>query len=159
LGGMTQPDCCITTQVTADRFDVSAEMAKMRGFCRNIGAICSFVGLCRDEGGVLTALEIEHYPAMATQEIAAIAAIAAARFPLYGLTIIHRYGHFEVGEEIVLVLAAAQHRASAFGSVDFVMELTITSTDSSDNPLFKYADLITCLPPMKGGMLMGGSIL
>jgi len=106
----------------------------MRGFCRNIGAICSFVGLCRDEGGVLTALEIEHYPAMATQEISAIAAQAATRFPLYGLTVIHRYGHLEVGEEIVLVLAAAQHRASAFDSVDFVMDYLKT-----DAPFWKKA--------------------
>jgi len=97
-------------------------MAKMRDLSRNIGAICSFVGLCRDEGGILMALEIEHYPDMATQEIATIAAQAAARFPLYGLTIIHRYGSIAVGEEIVLVIAAAQHRVAAFDSVDFVMD-------------------------------------
>ena len=59
---------------------------------RDVGALVSFVGLCRDEGGPLAALELEHYPGMAEAEIARVAAEAEARWPLLGVTAIHRFG-------------------------------------------------------------------
>ena len=44
----------------------------------DIGAVVSFVGLCRDEGGRLSKLEIEHYPGMAEDELARVAAARAS---------------------------------------------------------------------------------
>ena len=70
----------------------------------------AFTGLCRDEGGRLAALELEHYPGMAEAEIARIAAEAQDAGRLAGLTVIHRFGMILPGEEIVLVLTASSHR-------------------------------------------------
>jgi molybdopterin synthase catalytic subunit len=72
--------------------------------------VVAFTGLCRDEGGRLAVLELEHYPGMAEAEIGRIAAQTQSRWPLLGLTVIHRFGRIAPGEEIVLVLTASAHR-------------------------------------------------
>jgi molybdopterin synthase catalytic subunit len=110
------------TRIQAEDFDLSAETAVIRQSGDDIGALASFVGLCRSESGQLQALELEHYPAMAEAEIANIAEQAEQRWPVLGLTIIHRYGRIAAGEQIVLVIAAARHRAEAFAAAAFVMD-------------------------------------
>jgi molybdopterin synthase catalytic subunit len=92
-----------------------------------IGAVVTFSGLCRDEGGTLEALELEHYPGMAEAEMRRIADMAIERFKLVGLTAIHRYGKIAAGENIVLVIAAAPHRQAAFDGANFVMDFLKTS--------------------------------
>ena len=82
----------------------------------------TFSGLCRDEAGTLAALELEHYPGMAQAEISRIAEEAVQRWPLTGLTAIHRYGKIEPGENIVLVVAASSHRQAAFDAAGFLMD-------------------------------------
>ena len=82
----------------------------------------TFSGLCRDEAGTLAALELEHYPGMAEAEIARIADEAVGRWPLTGLTAIHRYGRIRPGENIVLVVAASAHRQAAFEAANFLMD-------------------------------------
>jgi molybdopterin synthase catalytic subunit len=103
-------------------FDVPGETARLTQGRRDIGAVVTFTGLCRDEAGRLAALELEHYPGMAEAEIARVAADAVARWPLMGLTAIHRYGLIRPGEDIVLVIAASAHRAAAFAAADFMMD-------------------------------------
>jgi molybdopterin synthase catalytic subunit len=78
--------------------------------------------LCRDESGRLAALELEHYPGMAEAEIVRIAIEAGKRWPLQGLTAIHRYGKLQPGDNIVLVVAASTHRQAAFEAASFVMD-------------------------------------
>jgi molybdopterin synthase catalytic subunit len=87
-----------------------------------MGAVVAFTGFCRDEGGRLAALELEHYPGMAEAEIARIAQEAERRWPLLGLTVIHRVGRIRPGEGIVLVLAASAHRRAAFEAAEFLMD-------------------------------------
>ena len=82
----------------------------------------TFVGLCRDEGGALAALEIEHYPGMAEAEIARVVEDARARWPLLGVRVIHRYGAIPPGEQIVLVATAAHHRGAAFAAAEILMD-------------------------------------
>ena len=82
----------------------------------------SFVGYCRDEGGSLAALELEHYPGMAEEEIARAAGEAEARWPLLGATVIHRYGRIAPGERIVFVAVAAAHRGAAFAAAEMLMD-------------------------------------
>ena len=111
-----------TVRVQAEDFDVLAEEARLTQGRRDIGAVVAFTGLCRDEAGTLQALELEHYPGMAEAEIARVADEALTRWPLMGLTVIHRYGMIRPGERIVLVLAAARHRAEAFAASEFMMD-------------------------------------
>ena len=82
----------------------------------------AFTGFCRDESGTLAALELEHYPGMAEEEIGRIAMEAQERWPLLGLTVIHRAGRILPGEPIVLVLAASMHRQAAFEAASFLMD-------------------------------------
>jgi molybdopterin synthase catalytic subunit len=105
-------------KIQAEDFDAAAEIAALRP---GAGAVASFVGLVRGEEG-LTALSIEHYPAMTQKQIARIAAEAASRWPLTGLTVIHRIGRLEPGAQIVLVAAAAAHRGEAFTACEFLMD-------------------------------------
>jgi molybdopterin synthase catalytic subunit len=109
-------------RIQAQDFDVAAEIARLTQGRADIGAVVSFSGLCRDEQGTLSALELEHYPGMAEAEIARIAAEAVRRWPLQGLTAIHRHGKIAPGENIVLVVAASAHRQAAFEAANFLMD-------------------------------------
>ena len=111
-----------TIRIQAEPFEVAAETATLTARRADIGALVAFTGLCRDEGGRLTALELEHYPGMAEAEIDRIAAQAEKRWPLLGLTVIHRCGLISPGEENVLVLAASAHRTAAFEAASFMMD-------------------------------------
>ncbi|WP_413774736.1 molybdenum cofactor biosynthesis protein MoaE [Mesorhizobium sp. AR10] len=109
-------------RIQAQDFDVAAEIARLTAGRADIGAIVTFSGLCRDEQGALSALELEHYPGMAEAEITRIAAEAVQRWPLQGLTAIHRHGKIAPGENIVLVVAASAHRQAAFEAANFLMD-------------------------------------
>lgn len=112
----------VAIRIQAEAFNVAAETAALTEGRPDIGAVVAFTGFCRDEGGRLAALELEHYPGMAEAEIARIAAQARERWPLLGLTIIHRFGKVLPGDPIVLVLAASSHRRAAFEAADFLMD-------------------------------------
>lgn len=111
-----------TVRIQAEDFDVAAEIARMTQGRADIGAVVTFSGLCRDEAGRLSALELEHYPGMAEAEIARIAGEATERWPLQGLTVIHRHGKVRPGENIVLVVATSAHRLAAFEAANFLMD-------------------------------------
>jgi molybdopterin synthase catalytic subunit len=115
---MDAPHIIVQTQ----DFDVEAEIARVTAGKPNVGAVVTFTGVCRDDGGELAALELEHYAGMAESEISRIAADAAGRWPLAGVTVIHRYGKIKPGERIVLVVAASEHRQAAFEAAGFLMD-------------------------------------
>jgi molybdopterin synthase catalytic subunit len=117
---MTGPVVPVVRIQAAD-FDVSAEIDRVRA-TGDVGAIVTFSGICRDEQGTLTALQLEHYPGMAEAEIMRISGEAVERWPLSGLTAIHRFGKIRPGENIVLVVAASKHRRAAFEAADFLMD-------------------------------------
>ncbi|WFU10054.1 molybdenum cofactor biosynthesis protein MoaE [Rhizobium sp. CB3090] len=114
-------------KVQREDFDLQTEIDRLTEGRHDIGAVVTFSGLCRDEGGALDALELEHYPGMAEAEITRIATLAIERFDLRGLTAIHRYGKIAPGENIVLVVATASHRQAAFDGANFVMDFLKTS--------------------------------
>ncbi|MGL5114624.1 MAG: molybdenum cofactor biosynthesis protein MoaE [Beijerinckiaceae bacterium] len=111
-----------TVRVQAEDFDVAAEQAKLVEDRPDIGAVVAFTGLCRDEAGTLAALELEHYPGMAEDEIIRVMDAARARWPLDGATVIHRHGKIAPGGNIVLVITASRHRAAAFEAAAYLMD-------------------------------------
>jgi molybdopterin synthase catalytic subunit len=115
-------DTPICVSIQAAPFDEAAEKAVLIAGRMDVGAVVAFTGYCRSEGGRLEALELEHYPGMAEEEITRICQEAAGRWPLLGLRVVHRFGKIAPGEGIVLVLAASAHRAAAFAGADFVMD-------------------------------------
>lgn len=86
------------------------------------GAQASFLGLVRNDGGHLQALELEHYPGMTEQAIAAMVREAGQRFGLSGAIVRHRVGQLKVGEPIVWVLTAAPHRRAALDGCAFLID-------------------------------------
>ncbi|KXG86365.1 molybdenum cofactor biosynthesis protein MoaE [Agrobacterium bohemicum] len=116
-----------TIRVQVEDFDAAAEARLLTQTDKNIGAVVTFTGLCRDDGGALSALELEHYPGMAEAEMLRIAKLAIERFQLLGLTAIHRHGRIDTGENIVLVIAASRHRQAAFDGANFVMDYLKTA--------------------------------
>jgi molybdopterin synthase catalytic subunit len=117
----------ITVRVQLEDFDQAAETALLTKGRTDIGAVATFAGLCRGEGDTLCALELEHYPGMAESEIAAAANDAAKRWPIDGLTVIHRFGKISPGEQIVLVIATSRHRDAAFDGARYVMDFLKTN--------------------------------
>lgn len=115
-----------TVRIQADDFDIHKEIRQLTEGHTDIGAVVTFSGLCRDEAGTLAALELEHYPQMAEAEIRRIADVAAGRWPLNGLTVIHRYGRILPGHNIVLVVSASRHRQAAFDAASFLMDFLKT---------------------------------
>ena len=131
-----QAPCPLFVGIRSEDFDTAAELRKLEQGRTDIGAIVTFTGLCRDESGTLSALELEHYPGMAEAEITRIARQAIARWPITALTIIHRYGLIRPGENIVLVAAASSHRHAAFEAASFLMDYMKT-----DAPFWKREHL------------------
>ncbi|MCM1512361.1 MAG: molybdenum cofactor biosynthesis protein MoaE [Oxalobacter formigenes] len=111
---------CIQTK----DFDVSSELAALRAGNTRIGAVVSFVGTVRDGNGGETVfgMELEHYPGMTEQSLTEIELEAARRWPLIATRIVHRVGSLLPGGQIVLVAAAAEHRAAAFEACSFMMD-------------------------------------
>ncbi|MFZ3359238.1 MAG: molybdenum cofactor biosynthesis protein MoaE, partial [Xanthobacteraceae bacterium] len=91
-----------TVRLQSEAFDAAAEAALITRGRTDIGAVVTFTGLCRaDENGApIAALTLEHYPGMAEAEIARHVEEAQARWPLLGVTVIHRHGRLAPGEPI-----------------------------------------------------------
>ena len=106
--------------IQPEPFDLNAEIAALADGGA-VGAVASFTGFVRGEDG-LSSLTVEHYPQMTESEIARLAGEAAARWPLTGVTVIHRIGTLAPGEAIVLVAAASAHRQAAFAACEFLMD-------------------------------------
>jgi molybdopterin synthase catalytic subunit len=113
-----------TIRIQEADFDIAQEIAALTKGRTDTGAVVTFSGLCRgtEDGGTIAALTLEHYPGMAEAEIARHAETAASRWPLTGLTIIHRVGRIMPGENIVLVVTSSAHRQAAFEAAEFLMD-------------------------------------
>ena len=103
-------------------FDLGAESNTFAAACPSAGAIVTFTGIVRDNGGTLSAMQIEHYPGMTERAIAAIMDQAQARWTLTDALVIHRHGTLAPGEPIMMVATAAPHRADAFDAAQFLMD-------------------------------------
>jgi molybdopterin synthase catalytic subunit len=118
-----------TIRIQQADFDVAKEIAALTKGRTDIGAVVSFSGICRGSEGAgnIAALTLEHYPGMAEAEIGRHADEAMSRWPLDGLTVVHRFGRIEPGENIVLVVTASKHRQAAFQAAEFLMDYLKTS--------------------------------
>jgi molybdopterin synthase catalytic subunit len=118
---MTVP---VTIRIQEADFDIAREIAALTQGRTDIGAVVTFSGICRGgEGGdAIAALTLEHYPGMAEAEIGRHVEEAVSRWPLTGVTVVHRVGRIAPGENIVVVLTASAHRQAAFQAAEFLMD-------------------------------------
>jgi molybdopterin synthase catalytic subunit len=114
----------LTVRIQRDDFDIGAEILALTQGRTDIGAVATFTGICRgsDKGGRVTAMTLEHYPGMAEGEIERHVEEARSRWPLLGVTVIHRHGRLTPGENVVLVVATSSHREAAFAAAEFLMD-------------------------------------
>lgn len=114
----------VTVRIQDADFDIAREISALTRGRTDIGAVVTFSGICRgsEAGEAIAALTLEHYPEMAEAEIMRHAETAMSRWPLTGLTVIHRVGRIRPGENIVLVLTASRHRQAAFQAAEFLMD-------------------------------------
>ena len=111
-------------KVQREDFNAGAELALLSAGNHAVGGVAAFVGLVRDmaDGEALTAMTLEHYPAMTEKALADIEAEAKRRWPLEASLIVHRHGTLELGERIVLVATASAHRQAAFEACQFLVD-------------------------------------
>lgn len=108
-------------RISDTAIDPEAELATFRRGQPNAGAIATFTGIVRDDGGTKT-LTLSHYPGFTEAAIAGFVDRANARWTLQGSLILHRVGAMTVGEPIVVVAVASAHRRDAFEACDYLMD-------------------------------------
>lgn len=114
-----------TVRIQREDFDLAGEWAACRARSANrAGAVVAFGGLVRDraEHDAVRGLYLEHYPGMTESSIERICVEAATRWRLLDVTVIHRVGNLEPGDQIVLVMVASSHRPDAFAACEFLMD-------------------------------------
>ena len=111
-------------------FSVEETIAALKAISRGIGAVVVFLGAARDfsKGESITGLDFEHYPGMAEKKLAEIRERAIADFDLIEMSIVHRTGHIDIGEDIVLIAAASAHRKEAFRAAEWAIDELKRST-------------------------------
>lgn len=118
----------MSVRLQAEPFDVGPEILALGAGDDDVGAIVSFTGLCRAGDGSerVTAMTLDHYPALARAELETIEAEARARWPLKDVRIVHRFGRLTPGDVIVMVAVASRHRAAAFEAAASIMDVLKT---------------------------------
>ncbi len=111
-------------RVQMEAFDVGLEFLTLKRQRTDIGGFAMFVGAVRDhtDGNSVSAMELERYPGMTEKALTDIEQEARVRWPLQDSLIIHRYGKLAPGDDIVLVITAAEHRDDAFAACNFLMD-------------------------------------
>ncbi len=111
-------------RVQREPFDAAEELARAKAASRGVGAVALFVGVVRDfsAGHEVTRIDFEHFPGMAEAKLAELRAAAIGRFGLIELVVVHRHGELAPGDDIVLIAAAAGHRAEAFAACSWCID-------------------------------------
>ncbi|UCD11126.1 MAG: molybdenum cofactor biosynthesis protein MoaE [Nitrospinaceae bacterium] len=110
-------------RIQREDFSVTGEIEAIKKVSRNIGGIVTFLGTGRElsKGENITQLNFEHYPNMAEKKLEEIRVKAIADFKIIDMSIIHRIGEIDIGENIVLIVAAAEHRTEAFKACEWAI--------------------------------------
>jgi molybdopterin synthase catalytic subunit len=113
-----------TIRIQTEDFDAGAEIAKLRAGNPAVGAVASFVGVCRDrnDGEPVATMTLEHYPGMTEKALEKIVDEALTRWKILDVTVIHRVGELKPTDQIVLVVVSGAHRGEAFAACEFLMD-------------------------------------
>jgi MoaE-MoaD fusion protein len=111
-------------RVQRENFSIDAELARVRSRSKRIGGIAVFLGTARDrsKGRDVDGITFEHYEGMAQKTLREIRARALKDFDVLEVLIVHRFGELAIGENIVLIIAGAEHRAEAFRACKWAID-------------------------------------
>lgn len=114
----------MAVRIQTTDFDAGAEIAALRRGNPRIGAVASFIGVCRDanDGNAVSNMTLEHYPGMTEKALEKIVAEAQQRWKVMDVLVVHRVGELKPTEQIVLVVVAGAHRGEAFAACEFIMD-------------------------------------
>jgi len=110
-------------RIQNEPFSIEEACSAVKTASKSIGALVIFVGTGRDisKGEKITGLDFEHYPGMAEKKLHDIRNRAMTNFGIIEMSIIHRTGHINIGEDIVLIVAASRHRNDAFMACEWAI--------------------------------------
>ncbi|AIF68715.1 molybdenum cofactor biosynthesis protein MoaE [Palaeococcus pacificus DY20341] len=105
-----------------DDFDLNEAVSKASS--NLTGGVVIFLGKVREEnhGRKVKKLIYEAYEEMALEEMERIRQEALEKFPIEEMLIWHRYGELDVGENTILIVAAAKHRGEAFDACRWTID-------------------------------------
>jgi len=111
-------------RVQRENFSIDQELERVRSRSKRIGGIATFLGIARDRsrGRDVDSMTFEHYEGMAQKTLRDIRERALKDFDILELLIVHRYGDITIGENIVLIIAGAEHRADAFRACKWAID-------------------------------------
>jgi molybdopterin synthase catalytic subunit len=111
-------------RVQRDDFSIDEELKRVRSRSNRIGGIAMFLGTARDrsKGREVSAMTFEHYEGMAQKKLKEIREQALHDFDIIEALVLHRYGPIEIGENIVLIIVGAEHRADAFKACQWCID-------------------------------------
>ncbi len=105
-------------------FSIEEEMNRIKERSKRIGGIVTFLGTARDfsKGKDIQRIDFEYYQGMAEKKLSEIRERALADYDILEVSIIHRVGRIEIGDNIVLIVVAAQHRKDAFRACEWCID-------------------------------------
>jgi len=111
-------------RIQTEDFSQDAEIAALKAGSRRMGGIATFIGCARDfsEGREVTKISFEAYGSMALAEMCKLRSEAIEKFGLLDARIVHRVGLVGAGEQIVFIVAGAEHRAAAFEACRWIID-------------------------------------
>jgi molybdopterin synthase catalytic subunit len=111
-------------RIQENDFSVEEEIERIKNISKKIGGIVTFLGTAREisRGKEIKELEFEHYPQMAEKKLNEIREKALELFDVIEIGIVHRVGKIEIGNNIVLIIAAAEHRKDAFDACEWCID-------------------------------------
>jgi molybdopterin synthase catalytic subunit len=114
----------VPVRIQTQDFDAGTEIATLRRGNPKIGAVASFIGVCRDanDGDAVTGMTLEHYPGMTEKALENIVAEAKRRWDVMEALVVHRVGELKPTDQIVLVVVTGAHRGEAFAACEFIMD-------------------------------------
>jgi molybdopterin synthase catalytic subunit len=114
----------MSVRIQTEDFDAGREIASLRRGNPKVGAVASFIGVCRDanDGDAVTSMTLEHYPGMTEKALEEICRDAKRRWNVVDTLIVHRVGELKPLDQIVLVAVTGAHRGEAFAACEFIMD-------------------------------------
>jgi molybdopterin synthase catalytic subunit/molybdopterin converting factor small subunit len=103
-------------RIQSPPFSIDIEIRRAKAQSGRAGAIVAFTGTVRDvsHGRAVLGIEVELYPVMAMKRLEEIRREAVKMYSLLSARIIIRQGQLDIGADLILIIAAAEHRHEAF---------------------------------------------
>jgi molybdopterin synthase catalytic subunit len=111
-------------RIQEEDFSTEEEINRIKERSKRIGGIVTFLGTARDfsKGKDIQRIDFEYYPGMAEKKLNEIREKALADYNIIEVSIVHRVGRIEIGDNIVLIVVAAQHRKDAFKACEWCID-------------------------------------